>query len=185
MNVYGGTQLAASFRQVRANTMQIAEEIPEEHYGFRAAADTRSIGQLLTHIALGPRVQLHIQGNQIDDVMKIDFPQLMQTLTHEQQQLRTKAETLAFLTSEGDRFASFVADLSEEFLSETVAMPPGATPSSKTRLEMLLSPKEHEMHHRGQLMLLERMIGITPHLTRASQAGMAAAAPAASQGPVQ
>jgi uncharacterized damage-inducible protein DinB len=31
---------------------------------------------------------------------------------------------------------------------------------------MLLSPKEHEMHHRGQLMLVQRVIGQVPHLTR-------------------
>ncbi len=46
---------------------------------------------------------------------------------------------------------------------------------------MVLSPKEHEMHHRGQLMTLERMIGLVPHLTRQMQermAQMAAAAPA-------
>jgi uncharacterized damage-inducible protein DinB len=35
--------------------------------------------------------------------------------------------------------------------------------------------KEHEMHHRGQLMLVERMLGITPHLTRATQERFAAA----------
>jgi len=28
---------------------------------------------------------------------------------------------------------------------------------------MLLGTKEHEMHHRGQLMLIERLLGITPH----------------------
>jgi uncharacterized damage-inducible protein DinB len=39
---------------------------------------------------------------------------------------------------------------------------------------MLTSVKEHEMHHRGQLMLIERMLGITPHLTRERQARMAA-----------
>ena len=39
---------------------------------------------------------------------------------------------------------------------------------------MLASVKEHEMHHRGQLMLVERMLGITPHLTRAMQERMAA-----------
>jgi len=26
--------------------------------------------------------------------------------------------------------------------------------------------KEHEMHHRGQLMVVERILGIKPHLTR-------------------
>jgi uncharacterized damage-inducible protein DinB len=29
------------------------------------------------------------------------------------------------------------------------------------------------MHHRGQLMLMQRMIGMTPHLTREAQARMA------------
>ena len=40
---------------------------------------------------------------------------------------------------------------------------------------MLLSVKEHEMHHRGQLLMVQRMIGIVPHLTRRRQE-MAAAA---------
>ena len=38
-------------------------------------------------------------------------------------------------------------------------MPPGANPDSKSRFEMLLSPKEHEMHHRAQLMTMQRMLG--------------------------
>lgn len=29
--------------------------------------------------------------------------------------------------------------------------------------------KEHEMHHRGQLMLIERILGIVPDLTRQRQ----------------
>ncbi len=39
---------------------------------------------------------------------------------------------------------------------------------------MLLSTKEHKMHHRGQLMLIERLLGIVPHLTRERQARMQA-----------
>jgi uncharacterized damage-inducible protein DinB len=46
---------------------------------------------------------------------------------------------------------------------------------TKTRFEMLLGAKEHEMHHRGQLMLIERMLGIVPHLTRHMQERMATA----------
>jgi uncharacterized damage-inducible protein DinB len=54
-----------------------------------------------------------------------------------------------------------------------VAFPAGMTPTSKTRFEMILGVKEHEMHHRGQLMLIERMLGIVPHLTRDMQARIA------------
>ena len=39
---------------------------------------------------------------------------------------------------------------------------------------MLLGVKEHEMHHRGQLMVVERLIGVVPHLTREMQARIAA-----------
>jgi len=37
-----------------------------------------------------------------------------------------------------------------------------------------IAPKEHEMHHRGQLMVAERMLGITPHLTRHMEERIAA-----------
>ena len=45
---------------------------------------------------------------------------------------------------------------------------------------MLLSVKEHEMHHRAQLMVYERLLGLVPHLTRERQARMAR--PAAGSG---
>ena len=78
----------------------------------------------------------------------------------------------------GRQIAAYVEALPDAFLTQTVAMPPGASPASKSRLEMLLSPKEHEMHHRGQLMLVQRMLGIVPHLTRQMQERMVAQAAA-------
>jgi hypothetical protein len=57
----------------------------------------------------------------------------------------------------------------------SVKFPSDMTPPTKTRFEMLLGTKEHEMHHRGQLMLIERMLGIVPHLTRPMQERMAMA----------
>ena len=64
--------------------------------------------------------------------------------------------------------------LSDEVLAEKVSFPPQANTPPKTRFEMLLSGKEHEMHHRAQLMVVERMVGIVPHLTRAMQERIAA-----------
>ena len=42
-------------------------------------------------------------------------------------------------------------------------------------------PREHEMHHRGQLMLTERLLGIVPHLTRELAARRAQMAQQAAQ----
>src|SRR5208282_2086070 len=52
LNYYGAKELAESFRTVRKNTITIAQEIPEEKYSFRPAPNTRTVGELLAHIAV-------------------------------------------------------------------------------------------------------------------------------------
>ena len=173
MTYYGGNEMAASFRTVRKNTAQIAEEIPEDQYGFKASPDTRSIAQLLTHVALIPRIQAEVHQNRIDDLAKLDFAGLLRRIGVEEAKPRTKAEVVALIASEGETFAKYLESLPEAFLAEAVAMPPGVQPATKSRFEMLLSPKEHEMHHRAQLMTLQRMIGLVPHMTRQMQERMA------------
>ncbi len=78
----------------------------------------------------------------------------------------TKAEILEMLRSEGEKYATHLEGVNEAFLAEIVEYPQGMVPPTKSRFEMLMAPKEHEMHHRAQLMVAQRMIGIVPHLTR-------------------
>ena len=181
MTYYGGKELANAFRTVRNNTIKIAEEIPENKYDFKPAPDSRSVGQTLAHIALGPGFQAHVHQNKITDLKTVNFTELFQRFSSEEGKPRTKAETIALLKSEGDKFESFLEGVNESFLAERVAMPPGAPEPSKSRFEMLLGAKEHEMHHRAQLMTMQRMIGQVPHLTRQMQERMAAAQAAAGQ----
>lgn len=173
MTYYGPKELAAGFRQVRGNTIQVAEDIPENKYDFRAAPDCRTVAQTLVHIAVAPAIQLHLQRNRVADLQTVNFMELIQPLAAEEGKPRTKAEIIALLRANGDEFASHLEGLTEQFLAEQVKMPPGSQPATKSRFEMLLSPKEHEMHHRAQLMVVERMLGITPHLTRQMQERMA------------
>ncbi|HVA94176.1 MAG TPA: DinB family protein [Candidatus Dormibacteraeota bacterium] len=180
MTYYGGPELAASFRTVRKNTLTIAQEIPEEKYGFRASPDTRSVAELLSHIALSYAFQYQVHAKEKRTTLAgFDFPALMQRLGAEEKTPRTKEQTIELLRANGETWATWMEGLPESFLAESVAMPPGANPASRTRFDMILSVKEHEMHHRGQLMLIERILGIVPHLTRHMQERFAAAAAAA------
>jgi uncharacterized damage-inducible protein DinB len=181
MTYYGGKELAAAFRTVRGNTIRIAEEIPEDKYDFSAAPDTRTVRQMLVHIALGPTFAFEVHGNKVTDLKSINFTEIMQKNSAAEAKPRTKADILAFLKSEGERFASYLDGLTDAFLAERVTMMPGDPAGTKTRFEMLLGSKEHEMHHRGQLMLVERMLGVVPHLTRDRQARMAQAQPSATR----
>jgi uncharacterized damage-inducible protein DinB len=174
MVYYGVKELGVGNRTVRGNTIQIARDIPEEKYGFKPAPEYRSIAQLLTHIALAYRFQYQVHAIEKRTSLEgFDFLPLMKQISEEEAKPRTKAELIDLLEKEGEKWASWVEGLSEEFLAQPVAMPQGATPASKSRFEMILSVKEHEMHHRGQLMLIERLLGVVPHLTREREARMA------------
>ncbi len=182
MNYYGAKDLAAAFRTVRKNTLIIAEEIPEDKYNFRPAEGTRTVGELLTHIAHGWKFHEKVIFMEKRTTMEgFDFMAFLGPLLAEQAKPRTKAEIITLLTTEGEKFAKAVEVLPDEFLAQIVSMPPGMPQASRTYFDMLMSVKEHEMHHRGQLMLIERMLGIKPHLTREQEARFASMQAAAAQ----
>lgn len=177
MTYYGAKQLADSFRTVRANTIAIAEEIPEDKYSFRATPEVMSVAQILAHLAVHPDWQMEVHGPQ--PLTHLDFPVFtdhQQKAAAAERALTTKAEILHALKDGGAKFASFLDQLPESTLSSTVTFPPPLQPTSKTRFEMLLGVKEHEMHHRGQLMLIQRLLGQVPPLTRRRQERAAARA---------
>ncbi len=175
MNYYGAKDLADSFRTVRKNTLVIANEIGEEQYGFRPTPETRTVAQMLFHISVVPKLQEHIHGElKLNTLEGFDFPGYFMPIMAAEQESRTKPQLIALLTESGERYAKFLESLSDDFLGQHVSFRAGMTPPSKSRFEMLLGVKEHEMHHRAQLMMMERMVGIVPHLTRDMMARMAA-----------
>jgi uncharacterized damage-inducible protein DinB len=176
MDYYSAKELAESFRTVRKNTLAIAEDISEEKYSFRPAPDTRTVAELLAHIAVINNAQYQSSAVERRTSFEgVDFTALIERIRAEEAEPRSKEQTLDLLRTSGEKWAAFLDGVSDEFLRERVLFPGNPTPASKTRFEIILGVKEHEMHHRGQLMVIERLLGIVPHLTRQSQARLAAA----------
>jgi uncharacterized damage-inducible protein DinB len=185
MQMYGGRQLADSFRSVRGNTITIAEEIPEDQYDFRPVADVKSVAEQLAHIAVSTLWQIQIHT---DHIAHVDFAMFGASIARgaaEEQKLSSKAAIVAALRERGDEFARFLEGLDDAVLAERVTFPPQVQPPERSRFEMLLATKEHEMHHRAQLMVYERMLGIVPHLTRRRAANAANAAAGATAVPAR
>lgn len=168
---YGGKELADAFRTVRKNTIQVAEDIPESKYEFVSAPGVRPVNKTLAHIAISTRIWEEVHKKKLTTLVGLNYAGLMEEFNAEENKPRSKAEIVALLRSRGEEFAAWLETLTPEFLSEAVTEPDGKT--AKTRFERLLSAKEHEMHHRAQLMLIERQLGIVPHLTRQFQERMA------------
>jgi len=178
MHLYGPKQLADSIRTVRKNTVLIAEDIPEEHYGYRPAAEARSVAETLIHIAMVSRLDRILHEEQrVTTLEGFDFGKLINRSETEEVKAPSKVEIIEWLRTSSESWAQWVEGLPEEILAEQVRQPGGG---SKTRFEMILGTKEHEMHHRAQLTVMERLLGIVPHLTRNRQAARVAATKRAS-----
>ena len=172
MTAYSGKELANAFRTVRKNTVQVAEDIPESQYGHVAAPECKSVGRMLTHIAVAQGFWDEIHRKQRRTTMQgIDFGAMGERAEANESKPRSKTEIVELLRTEGEQFAAWLETLTPEFLAEMVTEGDGKT--ARSRFESLLGVKEHEMHHRAQLMLIERQLGIVPHLTRQRNERMA------------
>ena len=169
--MYGLKQLIDSTRVVRKNTTQIAEDIPEEYYGYRPTPDSRSVAETLVHIAFLLQIDRQLHGDQrVSTFEGINFGEFIKQSEAEEKRSRSKDEILTLLREEGEERCEWLATFPETILAEQVGMPGGG---SKSRFEILIGTKEHEMHHRAQLTVIERLLGIVPHLTRNRQVARA------------
>jgi uncharacterized damage-inducible protein DinB len=179
MTYYGNADLARSFRTVRRNTLTIAEEIPEERYGFRPTPDMRSVAEILAHLIVSARAAYDAHAvRKLTTYVGIDFHALARQRQQEERQFVSKADILDALRHDGEAWGRYLDSVPDDEMAVLIPFPPGAEPPVKSRFEMLLGVKEHEMHHRAQLMVIQRLLGIVPHLTRMRLARMAQAPPA-------
>src|SRR3984893_13880203 len=172
MSSYGGRELASAFRAVRKNTIQVAEDIPESQYGHVAAPECKSVGRMLAHIGIATRIWDEIHRKQrLTTLASISFLEWRDLLDAEEGKQRTKAEIVQLLRTEGEQFAAWLETFTPDFLVETMSEVEAKT--AERRLEWLSGVKEHEMHHRAQLMLIELQLGIVPPITRQFQERLA------------
>jgi len=167
MNLYGSKQLANSIRAVRRSTLSIADQVHEDDYLFRPTADSRSVAEMLTHITFFSNLDYLVHEEEHVTTMEaFDFGQFLRDSALREKRLHSKSTLIKLLRDSGESRAHWVEFLPEAFLAEGVAQYDGTV---KTRFEMILGTKEHEMHHLGQLTVIERMLGIVPNLTRAKR----------------
>jgi hypothetical protein len=96
-------------RSVRRRTITIAEDIPAESYDYRPAPESRSVWELLLHIASMTQFDLRVRGEeQLDSPEGYDFPGFFVSLPIHEKLTLSKPEILALLREEGERWRSFV-----------------------------------------------------------------------------
>ena len=95
--------MADSFRTVRKNTIQVAQDIPEDKYDYRAAEGVMSVAEMLAHLASSTHwaEQLHF-AEQKREVTIEDFGRYTTEGAAVAGGLKTKAEIIAALETRGN-----------------------------------------------------------------------------------
>ena len=141
-----------------------------------SAPASRSVAEILSHIAVSSRANYeNLIVEHIQTFIGLDFQSRMRERSEAERKLVAREEILAALRRDGEAWGTFLDGVTEDVLSESITFPEPIEPRSKSRFEMFLQVKEHEMHHRAQLMVYERILGLVPHLTREREAHMAQA----------
>src|SRR4030095_11742782 len=135
MLTYGAQQLASSFRTVRKNTIQVAQDIPEDKYAHVPAEGARTVGRMLTHVAIAPtRLWQGMHGTRASNMTGFDFFGLGARMQAEEATPRTKAEIVELLTTEGEAFATFLEGFTDAELRALGKTYCGGGPLEKRRV---------------------------------------------------
>ena len=155
-------RLIDSWKEVRNGLIEEALLVPAEQFSFRATPETRSVAELLQHIVETQKVLVGETCRPDTDLMRQSVPEHIEAYAPEVKSIQDKNGLLELLRSSMD-VAEATARSYADKLGETMQRFDGKTMS---KLEFLNFTVGHEMYHRGQLTVYERLLNIEPALTR-------------------
>lgn len=149
------------WKDTRAGLIQEVEKIPEDQFSFRATPDTRSIAELLQHIIQSQKIL-------VGEVCRPDTNLMRQSVVaHAQEyapgvnEVTDKNGLIELLRSSMDEAETCIAGIADKL--DTTMTSLNGQPTSKSAF--LTFAQSHEMYHRGQLTVFERLLSIEPALT--------------------
>jgi len=129
-----------------------------------AAPECKTVGRMLTHIAFAVRFWDEVHRKQRRTAMQgVDFFAMAERADAEESKPRPKAKIVELLRTEGEEFAAWLETLTPEFLAGMVTEGDG---KRRNRASNGCLARKSMNCTFAQLMLIERQLGIVPHLTR-------------------
>ena len=149
------------WKDIRNGLIDEVEKIPEEQMSFRATPDTRSIAEILQHIVETQKILVGEACREDSNLMRQSFAAHGQEYGAGVHDVTDKQGLIDLLRSSME--AAETAVLSQADLWD--APMNGLTGQPTTKGAILTFASGHEMYHRGQLTVYERLLNIEPVLT--------------------
>jgi uncharacterized damage-inducible protein DinB len=153
--------LTITWKEVRNGFIEEAEQVPADQFSFRATPETRTITELLQHIIETQAVLIGEACRSEPNLLRQSFADHIKEYAPEVAATTDKDSLLALMRSSMDKAAATIR-ANEDKLSLLMKRFDGR---EMTKLDLLRFAASHEMYHRGQLTVYERLLNIKPALT--------------------
>jgi uncharacterized damage-inducible protein DinB len=146
-------ELKQNYGIIRNNHLRMAEKMPEEHYGFKPAAEVRSFGEALAHVADSQARSCALVAGEpktVDAAAK-----------------KTKAELVAALKASYAICDAVLDGLTDAGASEMVRL--GQSTRTRSKLGLLIGMTSHANEEYGYMAVYLRLKGIVPPSSETQQ----------------
>lgn len=155
-------RLVQSWSEVRTGLINEASQIPEEKFSFRATPQTRSVAELLQHIVQVQKLLVGEACREDTNLMRQSFADHINEYAPDVAAITDKSGLLELLRSSLEPAEAAIRGCGAG-LEQKMKRFDG---KEMTKFDFLNFGIAHEMYHRGQLTVYERLLGVEPALTQ-------------------
>lgn len=142
-----------TWNNIGKKLIEMAEDFPEDKYGFRPTKEVRSFGELIRHVAaVNFRYVRQAQGREYKPE---EFAM---------ENFKSKADLAALIKSSYEEGAELIGQVSDAQMVEAVKNPYGDYTTSRTAYWM--QGVEHAAEHYGNLVVYYRLNRLVPPVSR-------------------
>lgn len=153
--------LISLWKDARTGLIHEVERIPADQFSFKATPETRSVAEILQHI-------VQVQKALVGEICRPDtnlqrqaFPAHIQEYAPGVDRILEKEELLTLLGTSIDEALAKFNEYADKLDENTTRFDGKVT----SKLAILTFAMSHEMYHRGQLTVYERLLQVEPALT--------------------
>lgn len=154
--------LIGSWKEVRAGLVDEMETIPAEKFAFQAAPDTRSVAGVLQHIVQSQKMLIGEVCRPDTNLLRQSFADQVKTYAPGVSEIEDKQSLIDLLRTTMEESETSLRAASDELQNDMNRF----DGKQMSKLDFLAFAIAHEMYHRGQLTVYERLLGIEPVLTK-------------------
>jgi uncharacterized damage-inducible protein DinB len=154
--------IIGSWREVRAGLIDEASQIPADKFSFRAADGMRTVAELLQHLVESQKMLVGEACLPDTNLLRKSFADQIKDYAPTVREANDKNSILKLLATAMDEIEKQMREHADE-LKNTMKRFDGKEMTKQAFMSFAIA---HEMYHRGQLTVYERLLGIEPVLTQ-------------------